>query len=242
MEEKEGLSLGDIFRIIGRYWIGLLATICVVTGAGFIVGSKLSKPTYSVKHDVTISYKDQNSSLAIIGTATDFITSSEIFKKTAKIVNNSEYKGKTGDINPIADVKECLSLTTRDKSVVLEVTYTSARKELVVVVMNAYLTAIDKASDAIDAQKYPVFAPLKKGNGTGYTIEGVATEDEITTKVTSKKMILLVSGALGCVFALIYVFVRYATDKKIYDLEAISNKYQIKSLGNVPELSDSKGE
>ena len=65
MEEKEGLSLGDIFRIIGRYWIGLLATICVVTGAGFIVGSKLSKPTYSVKHDVTISYKDQNSSLAI---------------------------------------------------------------------------------------------------------------------------------------------------------------------------------
>ena len=30
--------------------------------------------------------------------------------------------------------------------------------------------------------------------------------------------------------------------KKIYDLEAISNKYQIKSLGNVPELSDSKGE
>ena len=55
-------------------------------------------------------------------------------------------------------------------------------------------------------------------------------------------MILLVSGALGCVLSLIYVFVRYATDKKIYDLEAISNKYQIKSLGNVPELSDSKGE
>lgn len=242
MEEKEGLSLGDIFRIIGRYWIGLLATICVVTGAGFIVGSKLSKPTYSVKHDVTISYKDQNSSLAIIGTATDFITSSEIFKKTAEIVNNSEYEGKTGDINPIAHVKECLSLTTRDKSVVLEVTYTSARKELVVVVMNAYLSAIDQASDAIDVQESSTFAPLKKGNGTGFTIEGVATNEEITTKVTSKKMILLVSGALGCVFALIYVFVRYATDKKIYDLEAISNKYQIKSLGNVPELSDSKGE
>ena len=241
MEEKEGLSLGDIFRIIGRYWIGLLATICVVTGAGFIVGSKLSKPTYSVKHDVTISYKDQNSSLAIIGTATDFITSSEIFKRTEKIVNNSEYEGKTGDINPITDVKECLSLTTRDKSVVLEVTYTSSRKELVVVVMNAYLSAIDQASDDIDAQD-PVFAPLKKGNGTGFKIEGKATEDEITTKVTSKKMILLVSGALGCVFALIYVFVRYATDKKIYDLETISNKYQIKSLGNVPELSDSKGE
>ena len=241
MEEKEGLSLGDIFRIIGRYWIGLLATICIATGAGFIVGSKLSKPTYSVKHDVTISYKDQNSSLAIIGTATDFITSSTIFQQTADIVNNSEYKGKTGDINPIADVKECLSLTTRDKSVVLEVTYTSARKELVVVVMNAYLTAIDQASDAIDAQN-SIFAPLKKGNGTGFIIEGDATEDEITTKVTSKKMILLVSGALGCVFALIYVFVRYATDKKIYDLEAISNKYQIKSLGNVPELSDSKGE
>ena len=240
MEEKEGLSLGDIFRIIGRYWIGLLATICIATGAGFIVGSKLSKPTYSVKHDVTISYKDQNSSLAIIGTATDFITSSEIFKQTAEIVNNSEYKGKTGDINPIADVKECLSLTTRDKSVVLEVTYTSARKELVVVVMNAYLSAIDQASD--DVQDSSIFAPLKKGNGTGYKIEGVATEEEITTKVTSKKMILLVSGALGCVFALIYVFVRYATDKKIYDLEAISNKYQIKSLGNVPELSDSKGE
>ena len=73
-------------------------------------------------------------------------------------------------------------------------------------------------------------------------IEDNATEDEITTKVTSKKMILLVSGALGCVLSLIYVFVRYATDKKIYDLEAISNKYQIKSLGNVPELSDSKGE
>ena len=241
MEEKEGLSLGDIFRIIGRYWIGLLATIFVVTGAGFIVGSKLSKPTYSVKHDVTISYKDQNSSLAIIGTATDFITSSTIFQQTADIVNNSEYKGKTGDINPIADVKECLSLTTRDKSVVLEVTYTSARKELVVVVMNAYLTAIDQASDAIDAQN-SIFAPLKKGNGTGFIIEGDATEDEITTKVTSKKMILLVSGALGCVLSLIYVFVRYATDKKIYDLEAISNKYQIKSLGNVPELSDSKGE
>lgn len=241
MEEKEGLSLGDIFRIIGRYWIGLLATICVVTGAGFIVGSKLSKPTYSVKHDVTISYKDQNSSLAIIGTATDFITSSTIFQQTADIVNNSEYKGKTGDINPITDVKECLSLTTRDKSVVLEVTYTSARKELVLVVMNAYLTAIDQKSDAIDA-KDTFFAPLKKGNGTGFKIEGKATEDEITTKVTSKKMILLVSGALGCVFALIYVFVRYATDKKIYDLEAISNKYQIKLLGNVPELSDSKGE
>ena len=242
MEEKEGLSLGDIFRIIGRYWIGLLATICVVTGAGFIVGSKLSKPTYSVKHDVTISYKDQNSSLAIIGTATDFITSSEILKKTAEIVNNSEYEGKAGNINPITDVKECLSLTTRDKSVVLEVTYTSVRKELVVVVMNAYLAAIDQASDAINVQKYPAFAPLKKGNGTGFKIEGDATEDEITTKVTSKKMILLVSGALGCVLSLIYVFVRYATDKKIYDLEAISNKYQIKLLGNVPELSDSKGE
>ena len=241
MEEKEGLTLGDIFRIIGRYWIGLIATICIVSGSGFIGGSLFLKPTYSVKHDVTINYKDQNSSLAIIGTATDFITSSDIFERTVNIVNNSEYKGKTGDINPIADVKECLSLTTRDKSVVLEVTYTSARKELVVVVMNAYLSAIDQASDAIDAQD-PVFAPLKKGNGTGYKIEGVATEDEITTKVTSKKMILLVSGALGCVFALIYVFVRYATDKKIYDLEAISNKYQIKSLGNVPELSDSKGE
>ena len=224
-EESQGLTIKDIFFIIRKHLIAIIAFIVVCTIAGY-VATKLLPPTYKSSGSMMVSYESGGGAITSDYTFSNYITTTyvEFIKEDAVLDIVSEKVGID-----TATLKSHMGVS--NKSLLITVTYTSADAAEAKLVTN---TIIDTAQEVADSTQNvggvdkPVYHLLydnlkvltyaKDGKIQSHTLRNVA-----------------IGFAIGLVLAFAYVALRELFDNSFKSSNEIERLLGLPVLAGIPE-------
>lgn len=229
--EQEGISLADIWAIIKKYWVGL---VCITAGCmllgilgAFFVLPKSYTATQSVVYletssDSQVTEGEISTSRTIVQIAAEFMADKPVYVETCDTLKTN--------YNIEIDYKDLMdSLTvTRSSDLKISFTYKSKNKEEIPDVLNTFTTT------AVN------FAETKLLLEHSFSIFSDITDDDVEDESTSKVLVIGASVVVGLVIGICYEFIMNSLDKTIKDRKYIEEAYNVKVIGLIPDLLESK--
>ena len=227
--EQEGISLADIWAIVKKYWIGLVCITagCMLLGVlgAFFVLPKNYTATQSVVYLETtdnsqVTEGEISTSRTIVQIASEFMSDKAVYVNTSEAIKekyNIDYKTlmDTLTVTRVGDLK-------------ISFTYKSGNKEEIPYVLSAFTKeALDFAEKQLHlVQKFSSFSKI--------------TLDDVEDESTSKILVIGASIVVGLVIGVCYEFIMNSLDKTIKDRKYIEDTFNVKVIGLIPDLLDSK--
>lgn len=227
--ENEGLSFSDIWKVIKKYWIGLVSIIagCLIIGvlAAYFIVPKKYEASQNLYYDNNPTEDneavgvDLNKNAEVIKYVFSRLNDRTVYEETAKILSQD-----TENFKVPVDYKDLMNKLTMSKpdELTIRFSYSSKEKKLIPIVLNTFT---DQALKFIDTK-------------LNYTFEITHNiiEDDIVDSSTSKFLVVGASGVVGLIIGLCYEFIANASDKTIRNKNYIEATYGIKVIGLIPDL------
>lgn len=234
VKEDEGLSLKDLFLIVKKHIIAILAFIVVATagGMGYAIVKDKTSPTY--KASSTMLVQIDNDSVAITSqyslanyiadTFCAFIKSNTVIAPVAEEYNYT-----------VTSIKNNLTVAQVQDALFLNLTYTCSDKDLAVNILNSVMASTVTVSKKVDAEGKPEYKLLNNNIK-------VIDEAENAVKTSSKTKTTLIFAAVGVVLAFVYVLLREIFDTSFRSAEDVENVLGAPVLATIPdyEFEDEK--
>ena len=233
IREEPGLSLLDIWNILIKNLLIIIACTFVGGALGGVYGYAIKDPTYVSDASVMIQVKieddtnvDVNNGIVVGLRITQTVAELMQSRKVAKLVAQEVF----GDTRYYPVVQSGISVSSSTTSLILPVSYVSTNKDAVKKVLNSVINqTINLAND----------------DNTNYTalkdkITVVDDADEPKYNSPNKTLILLVGIVLGGILGLVIAFILEFINDKILSKSDIEEKVGIKVIGSVLDFNLNK--
>lgn len=244
-EEKDSVTLGDLWHMIAKHWKGLLVSFVVCVLVGLIYGFAIKKPEWSSTGTVAVLADSGNSSstetttgidstnlslsITLVPSVTDFMNSDPIKASVANQIN--EKWGTTYTTNDIGKFvsASAKTYTSLEKSVYITITATTSKEELSQDLVNAVMqTSIEMANDT-EANSYSkIFAN---------SIYISSQASEAIDSSMSKALILAIAAGAGVVIGALYGIIFELCSTKVGTAKELENLTGVKVIGTIPDIS-----
>ena len=262
-EPSGGLSFRDIWFIIRKHWIAIVAFVAVgiIGGGVFTKVYSTMRPKYTSTGTMLVSYdSDKSTTIAteynfsnyITETYVSFIKEDAVMEKAAaKLKVLADNKEITAPVS-VGALKSNLSVSA--KSLIIKISYTASDKVDARIVVQ---TVIDTANEVADAPKTDengniIYKKDNQGNDTTEAepkyrfLNGNLTpvsDAKDGTKVSHTTRDLAIGLGAGVVLAFAYVIIRELLDNTFKSTEEIERLLDLPVLAGIPEyqFNDEKG-
>ena len=228
VEESEGISLQDLFKIVWNNIALILIITMWVVVIGIVYTFSVVKPTYTantalvVQVDPETSGTNEQSAIVIannlIGTFKEFIVSNTVIES---VINDiPELNGVS-----ISTIKNSVSISTISQVLIFYVSVEYSSPELAQEIANTLINnAIEIANDEVNPY---IFLQNKLM---------VMDEALLPTAPSSpnKTLNIIISGLLGGIIALGVVFIKEFFNNKYKSVEELERHLNIKVIAAVP--------
>ena len=234
IREEPGLSLLDIWNILIKNLIIIIACTFFGGACGGVYGYVIKDPTYVSNASVMIQVKIENDTnvdvnngivvgLRITQTVAELMQSNLVCKLTAAEVY--------GDENYYSRIKSGLSITATSNSLMLPISYVSTDRENVKKVLDSVINnTIALANDDNNN-----FVALKD------KIAVVDTASAPKYNSPNKMLLLIIGVVLGGVLGVVIAFIKELLNDKIADQNMIEDKLGIKCIGVITDIHSQGG-
>lgn len=225
---EETISLQDIFEILKKRWMLILASFFIAIGLTSIVTFFVMTPKYQASTQLTVtlptnengaSVNDVNFNLQMMNTYKDFITQAQIVAEDARgrLEKSDGYTGSYKDIQNMIEVGQS------PNSQMFEIKATSSQPELAMKVANTMTESFkEKAQEALSVDKISILS------------EATLPRQAISP---NKKLNLLIGAVLGMMVGVGLAFILEMTDKTVKDERFIREILELPVLGKVPQMT-----
>lgn len=235
--EKQGLTLTDIWKIVKKYWVGLVAIIAGTTLIGLLAAFFVVPKSYEAHQNVYVMYRETNNQTDAYMGGSDITTSIRYVETIATYLKAEEHYKEAEDVlkndyNVEISYKSLMkgfSFSTSTTSLAIKVQYQSRNKEIIPDVLNTFV-GIAKANvkqlffnNELDALKS----------------ENPVTIDNVNDVSTSKILVVAAAGVAGVVLGLAYEFIANSLDRTVKNKKYIEETFNIKVIGMIPDISKS---
>lgn len=228
--ESEGLSFSDIWKVVKKYWIGLVSIIAAslivgVLAAYFVVPKKFEASQklyyYSEMADSSANNTsvDLNETASVLKYVYSRLNDRTVYERTAaKLSEDTEHFKVPVDYKNLMD-----ELTmSRPDDLCIQFNYASKEKTLIPIVLNTFTN---------ESISY-----IKEKTSYELQINHDIRDDDIYDSSTSKVLVVGASGVVGLVIGLCYEFIANSSDKTIRNKNYLETTYGIKVIGLIPDL------
>lgn len=252
-ETDAGISILDIFALIKRYFVVMLAIIVAACVAGFAF-AKLRSPKYTATAMLTYNVTVDGSSKVTTAEASNMLSYYETMKEfctTGKVMDNANYyfseylksaEYANGDLDGFIS-----KIKTENKK------YSASEKIAVTVFSKDNVSVKSATSDSIanfvlsvTSKDYDDVTPMLRLYSLAINVEAKNIVDGITTEISesgitapqkdmSTLKLLVISGIIGVCLACIAVYLLWVTDKTVHDeaqLEKITGAHLLSKIAN----------
>lgn len=225
----KNITLISLFNLAIKHILVIIIAAAIFAGAAFGYCEFIADARYSAKGAImvtngaittdengvktTINNTDIVASINILDTATDILTTSDIYKELAK-----KFKNKYSYQN----LKAFSSVTQRENNTLfIDISFTAETPEEAVSLVNSYLDIAPKyVEEALPGTKSNIF------------------EADSATKVFPNTFtITAIAGFLGAIIAFAVVFFIESLDTVIHDEDDFKEKFDVPVIGSVPDFS-----
>lgn len=253
-ETDGGISIADIFALVKRYCVVMLAIIVAACAAGFVF-SKLRTPKYTATATLTYNVSIENSKnttaeasaqLAYYETMKEFCTAGIVMDRAnyyfEKYLKSAEYIN--GDLNGFIEKTKTESNNydyKKIKTVVFSTDNVSVKSASSASMSNFVLSVTSTSEDDVTPmlRLYSLAVNVEaKSVIDGYIQE--ISESGITApqKDMSTLKLLIISGIVGVCLACVAVYLLWVTDKTVRDegeLDKITGVHLLSKIANAEE-------
>ena len=233
--EKEGISLTDIWKIVKKYWVGLITIIAGATLIGLLAAFFVVPKSYEAHETVYVMYRetassdhmssgDVTTSIRYVETVATYLKNEkEVYKATEQALKDN------GIEKDFKALMKGFSFTTGTTSFAINVQYTSRDKATIPQIINTFAaTAKSKIkTDLFNDELDVLMVPSTVG------------EDDVNDVSTSKIVVVAASAVVGVVLGLAYEFIANSLDRTIKSKKFIEDTYDIKVIGMIPDVTKS---
>ena len=229
---NNGITFKDIFFIIRKHILEIIAFLVVFTIGGYVV-AKVLPPTYQSKGSMMVSYEGSGNAITSDYTFSNYITSTYVafIKEDAVLDKVSEKVGISTN-----DLKKNMSVS--NTSLLINVSYKSSDPDEAMLIANTIIDTAQEVADSteiVNGEEKPVYHLLydnlkvltyaKKGKLESHTLKYVA-----------------IGFAVGVVLAFAYVVLREYFDTSFKSSEEIERTLGIAVIAGIPdyEFDDEK--
>lgn len=245
-QEKEGLSVLDMWNIIKKNIIIVVVTTVVATILAFVYTSVAVKPKYQSRGSVVIDASEKSSATTSSGVIIDglrFVPTLQDYFKEDKFLTGVVYKlVEMGQYNAediellketnkfptlLNSLKNGLNVENTENSLVIQLYFTASEGTFAQATMEAIINRIT----SITKEEYEV-------------LEGIVKESSPACEyyvVDSGKTTYIILGiAAGLVIGIGIAFIKELTNTSIRNSEEIETLTEYKVLGVVPAFGEKK--
>ncbi|MFA6830304.1 MAG: hypothetical protein WCR67_06370 [Bacilli bacterium] len=247
-EEKEGLSLADIWHMITKHWIGLVIIFVVCALGGGVYGLGLKKPVWSASGSVIIVYdsnSDDDTKTSTV-TTTDFLNSFNYVISARDTINDTpimtlvteSVNAKYSSNYKVSQIKKLVYASAR--------TYTSLEKSLYVDI-TANTSDKDFTLDLVSITLQTALSTISTDSRYTFLknrifVTSTPTKDDISDTSTSATVIIGAGAAIGLVLGILYGIIFELCSTKIGSIRDIESITGLKVIGTIPLLSEDEDE
>lgn len=234
--EEDGLSLKDIFYIIKKHLIAILAFLVIFTALGFTY-SKITPKKYEASatmlvsvdnNDITVTQAYQFSSYisqTFVAFIKEDVVLDEVVAQSADLLEAETAAGK------LKELKSNLSISLTSSTLIINVKYTSSSPEKARDICNLIVEKADEIANSTvteNGEEVARFRLLKDNLKT-------LTPAKNGVKVSSTLKNMVVFFVIGVVVAAIYVILREVLNTKFKSSEEVERTLNIPILAGIPE-------
>jgi capsular polysaccharide biosynthesis protein len=252
-EEKEGITLGQIWHMIIKHWVALVIVALVGLAGGFAYSKFFKTPKYQstvkmmIKSGSTTTSADGEISLALkkAQIAYGYLTTDEVATSVGKKMGAKNYdvylKDDSGKKTENIDVTAVMKLysvsiptvTSNNTSIFLSITSTCKTEAMAIDVANFVATSAIELTNDTTSQVYGYLNNSLSSMGTAYSAKDSSTSTMILSLIG-----LLAGVVIGAAYGIIYELVDNRVKSKS-DLETLTG---YKVIGMVPKYDNLKAE
>ncbi len=251
-EEKEGVTLGQIWHMIYKHWVALIVMVLVGLGGGVAYSKIIKTPKYqatvqlmTVNSDTSESNTtSSNISLAIQKTsiAYGYATTDEVLTSVGNKLAEKKYediylKDENGKVTTNLDltaIKKLYSVSiptvvSNSTSIFLSITSTCKTEALAIDVANFVSSSI---VELVNKPTSPVYGMLKNSltsMGTAYSAKDTST---------STIILALIGMLAGAVVGAAYGIIRELTNTKVASKADLEDITGFKVIGMIPKYDN----
>jgi len=244
-----GVTFGDIMRMIGKHWIGLIAFIIVSVIGGAIYTFGFEKPVWTstgsviiladnntssddTTTDSSLNSTNLNLSLALVPSIVDFMNAGDVITDTATTINTKYSTSYSYDkMNDMVTVAS-RTYTSTEKSLFIDISASSSSKDLSQDIANAVIDNAISLSNDTSKKYYLAFGGRIVISTTAGTPKNTAI---------SKAKVLLIAFAVGLVLGILYGIIFELCDTRVKNSRDIEFASGIKVIGVIPDFSKDEG-
>lgn len=238
VKEDEGLSLKDLFLIVKKHIIAILAFVVVATagGMGYAIVKDKTSPTYKASSTMLVQLETSDSSVSITNqysfsnyiaqTFVSFIKDDVVLDPVAAEYNYT-----------VKHIKSNLSISQTSGTLVLGLSYVDKDPEIAAKVLNSVMASTETVSKTEDSSGQPKYKLL---NNNIKTLSEATKEKAV--KTSSKTKTTLIFAAVGVVLAFVYVLLREIFDTSFRSTEDVEKELGAPVIAAIPdyEFDDEK--
>ena len=269
IEEEKGISLGDIFFLIKKYFLLILIITLVCTIAGAVYGLKFKKITYTAKAEAIVmansstsaptassNYQEYVMSTYLINTFNTFIVSNKVVRAVAEDLSEGLEAYKAN--NPDAVLPENYKTLSNEenigsmiKKIQDNATISTSTNSLIITIKfkssNEALSIVvtnllvEKTKEIADAY---VEVDSKKVYDYEMLAGNFALVDEAEPSTVSASrgasIVIIVSALIGLVISFAIILIKYLCDDTYTSKEAFEKAFNINVLTLLPDFNETE--
>ena len=239
-EQQNGLTIKEIFYIIKKHLIVILAIVVVLTGLGFGAAKFMDKknPKWSASATMIVSVENTDG----MALSTAYSLSTYLTNTYAAFVKNTvvleavqeELKDELGAQVAIRTLSKNVSTSIANNNLLMTVTYTGSSKAATVKILNSIMDNATKVANTVTTDDH--------GNTTGkykllyQNLEVLTPASESRASQSTRTVKFTTIGfAAGLVLAFLYVLIRELTDNKFKNSNEVERYLEVPVFAGIPD-------
>lgn len=219
--QEEGVTMRQIFSLMKKNWIIILAVTLAFTIVGAIYGLGFKQTTYTASADLMVKGHDDGSSASseytfsyyLVNTIKPFITGDSVVENVAESVFKPTSENLEGVKNSL---KSNLTVTTSTNSLIITIAYKASDEKTAINVVNAFVASAISVANAkqLDQNGDPILD--KDGNYIYTTADGYLAntifELNAATTATGKRgasLVIIIAFLVGFALSFAAVLIKY---------------------------------
>lgn len=227
-EPSNGLTFRDIWFIIRKHWIAIVAFIVCCTAGGFI-WSRVEKPVYQSTGTMLVSYESNTTNIAQDYTFSNYISGTYVVFIKEDVVLEKVSEKLNGEFT-IPQLRS--STSVKNDSLVLKISFSASDKETAKKVVQ---TIIETAQEVADTTYVDENGKEKPTYHLLYDNLKVLSPAKDATRVSHTLRNTAIGAGAGVVLAFIYIVIRELSDHTFKSTEEIERMLNLPVLAGIPD-------